>query len=212
VAPPDVTRPAKTEHSSRTTLRWLRGQPPALATLVLVGGVGACTLSYNAYLPLIAQSRGGATTYGWLTAAVGVGALAGVVVSAAARRPGPAVVATSCFGTGVCLVLLDSRLPLGVDFVACAGVGVTMTMTISIGLSNAIFQLAAPPQMQGRIMAVFTSSSPEPLPSARFRSALSPTDLRSIPLCFPQAVCCSPSPWPWWPPGRHGGTRDRRRT
>ena len=74
----------------RQGLRSVRGAPGLLVPLLMMALVGTLAYEFQVALPLLAQVslHGGAGTYGFLTAAMGVGAVAGGLVIAA--WPGPA--------------------------------------------------------------------------------------------------------------------------
>ena len=74
----------------RQGLRYVRGVPGLLVPLLMMALVGTLAYEFQVALPLLAQVslHGGAGTYGFLTAAMGVGAVAGGWSSPA--WPGPA--------------------------------------------------------------------------------------------------------------------------
>jgi MFS family permease len=95
----------------------------------------------------------GATGYGFMTAAMGVGAVAGGLVVAALGRTGlrPLVLAAAAFG--VLLALAALAPTLGVELGALALVGWASISFMATG--NSTMQLAAAPAMRGRVMSLW---------------------------------------------------------
>ena len=98
----------------------------------------------------------GATGYGLLTSAIGVGAAIGAItmgaMSSRLSRPRVAVVASAALGTIVILLGLARSLP--VAMLLLAGAGGAMA---SQGIVTATgLQLASPAELRGRVMAVYS--------------------------------------------------------
>jgi MFS family permease len=98
----------------------------------------------------------GATGYGLLTSAVGIGAAVGAItrgaMSSRFSRPRVALIASTALGTAVILVGLVRTLPVALLLLACAGGAMA-----SQGIVTATgLQLAAPSQLRGRVMAVYS--------------------------------------------------------
>jgi MFS family permease len=88
-----------------------------------------------------------------MTAAMGIGAVAGGLVTAARGRTGirPLSLAATAFGTGILLASLAPTMPL--ELVARAAPGAASVSFMAIG--NATLQLGAAPQMRGRVMSLW---------------------------------------------------------
>jgi MFS family permease len=124
-----------------------------LAMMVLVG-----TLSFNfqVLLPLFADFtwHGTAAAYALLTSSMAVGSVAGALVAGARGRvsPGLLVVAAALFGVGE---LGAAAAPsLGVQALMLFPVGAA-SVTFAAGVNSSL-QLAAPPHLRGRIMALYS--------------------------------------------------------
>ena len=126
--------------------------------------VGVFAQNFRVVLPLIARRtlHGDASTYGWLTAALGLGAVVGALTSAARehvrrRTLGAAYAALGVFELGVA-----SSPGLGVALAALMAVGVA-NLTANT-LSRTLMLTGAAEGLQGRVMAiyslVFLGSSP----------------------------------------------------
>jgi MFS family permease len=101
-------------------------------------------------------SRGlhvGATGFGFMTAAMGVGAVAGGLLVAARGKTGlgPLVLAASGFGLAMTLAALAPSLALELVALALAG-GASISF---MSTSNSTLQLTAAPEMRGRVMSLW---------------------------------------------------------
>ena len=130
---------------------------PALRTpLMLMAAVGTLTYEFQISLPLMARYTfgAGAGGYGLMTSAMGLGAVVGgLVVAHRARTSRRKLgIAGVVFGT---FVLVASIMPsiwamvLWLPLVGAASVAF-------ISMSNTNLQLAAAPEMRGRVMALYS--------------------------------------------------------
>jgi predicted MFS family arabinose efflux permease len=114
--------------------------------------------------------HGGATAYGLMTAAQGIGAIGGGLLVAAMRRSGVRALVTNAvaFGGSMTLMSFAPNLPTGLVFMVV--VGAAATSHSSTG--NSTIQLNADPQMRGRVMSLwavaFQGSTPIGGPLAGF--------------------------------------------
>jgi MFS family permease len=138
---------------------------PALRIpLVLMAIVGTLSFNFVVLLPLLARFtfHGGPGTYAALTSAMGVGAVLGALWNGARGAATPALVTGAAFAFGVSLALAAAAPDLPVELVALAAVGAaSVVFSASV---NASLQLAAAPELRGRVMAlyavVFIGSNP----------------------------------------------------
>ncbi len=114
--------------------------------------------SFVPILPVFASDvlHVNASGYGMLTSAVGVGAAIGAIgigaLSARVSRPRIAVVSATALGCAVVLLSLARELTLALFILACAGAAMA-----SQGIVTATgLQLAAPSELRGRVMAVYS--------------------------------------------------------
>ena len=157
----DVTalRPSKpaprTPGQVREGFRYIRATPELAVPLLMMAAVGCLTYEFQVSLPVMA-SRGlhaGATGFGFMTASMGVGAVAGGLLVAARGKTGlrPLVVAASLFGLAVGLAALAPSLGLELASLAFAG-----SASISfMATGNSTLQLNAAPSMRGRVMSLW---------------------------------------------------------
>ncbi len=115
-------------------------------------------ISYIPLLPAFVQEvlRKGAVTYGWLNAAVGVGAVTGALLIANRRKPGWhgrwLFFASILFPAVLALFMFNTLLPL--TFVLAIGLG--SGFMIEFTMINTLLQTRVEDQMRGRVMGLYT--------------------------------------------------------
>ncbi len=139
----------------REGLRYVRRTPELGVPLVMMALAGALAYEFQVTLPVMARQglHAGATAYGFMTAAMGVGAVVGGLFVANKGRTGlpPLVLAASAFGVVLLLAALAPNLP--VEIVALAFAGGASISFMSTG--NSTLQLTAAPGMRGRVMSLW---------------------------------------------------------
>jgi len=139
----------------REGLRYVRSHRELAVPLMMMGVVGCLTYEFQVTLPVMA-SRGlhaGATGFGFMTAAMGIGAVIGGLVVAARGKTGmrPLVLAAAAFGAAMALATLAPSLAF--ELIALALAGAASISFMSTG--NSTLQLGAEPSMRGRVMALW---------------------------------------------------------
>jgi MFS family permease len=139
----------------REGLRYVRRTPSLGVPLLMMAAVGCLTYEFQVSLPYLA-GRGlhaGSSGYGFMTSAMGVGAVLGGLVVATRGGTGTRRLVTSAvaFGAAVGLAALAPSLPL--ELIALALVGAASISFMSSG--NATLQLGADPGMRGRVMSLW---------------------------------------------------------
>jgi MFS family permease len=139
----------------REGLRYIRGNRELAIPLLMMALVGTLAYEFQVTLPVMARQglHVGATGYGFMTAAMGAGAVAGGLVVAAVGRTGlrPLVMAAGAFGAVIMLAAFAPTLP--VELAALALVGWASISFMATG--NSTLQLGADPSMRGRVMALW---------------------------------------------------------
>jgi len=139
----------------REGFAYVRRTPELAVPLLMMALVGCLAYEFQVVLPVFAQQTfaGDASTYGFLTAAMGVGAVVGGLYVAARGRTGlnALVVAATLFGLAMVGTAVAPNL--AVALVGMALVGAFSVAFLSTG--NSTLQLAADPQMRGRVMALW---------------------------------------------------------
>jgi MFS family permease len=117
--------------------------------------VGCLTYEFQVTLPVMA-SRGlnvGASGFGFMTAAMGLGAVFGGLAVAARGRTGLRTLVLSALMFGLAMTFATVAPGLEVELVALAVVGGASISFMSSG--NSTLQLAAAPGMRGRVMSLW---------------------------------------------------------
>jgi MFS family permease len=139
----------------RAGLSYVRHNRRLAVPIVMMAMVGMLTYEFQVSLPVLARQtfHGNSEVYGFMTAAMGIGAVIGGLVTAARGSTGirPLVVAATGFGTVTLLAALAPNLPL--ELLALAFVGWGSVSFLALG--NSTLQLNSDPSMRGRVMALW---------------------------------------------------------
>lgn len=139
----------------RQGLRYVRGTPELLIPLVMIAVIGALAWEFPVSLPLMASKvfGGGAAAYGVMASVMGVGAVAGGLVSAGRGRPRASALCLSAIGWGIAILLaaVAPTMPLELAALVFVGYG---SITFN-SMAKTVLQLAAKPTMRGRVMALW---------------------------------------------------------
>ena len=140
---------------TREGLVWILKQPRMLIVLSLVFVISTFCFNFNVTLPVLAKVtlHGHAYVYGLLSAAFGVGALAGALVAASLGRASMKVLLIGGMvfsGAELLLAPVNSALLAGI-LLFFVGAGFTAWSANS----NAIMQLSAPDHLRGRVIGLY---------------------------------------------------------
>ena len=139
----------------RQGLAYVRAVPELFVPLLMMGAVGCLTYEFQVTLPVMARGalHAGATGYGLMTAAMGVGAVLGGLVVAARGRTGLSALVGFSAAFACAVALAASAPDLGAELGALALVGAASIAFMSSG--NSTLQLTAEPEMRGRVMSLW---------------------------------------------------------
>lgn len=137
-------------------LRYVRRTPNLAVPLLMMGLVGCLGYEFQVVLPVLASDtfHGGARTYGFMTATMGIGAVLGGLYAAAKGRIGLRSMSLSAAVFGSCFLTSALAPDLAVELVSLALLGAASVTFLSKG--NSTLQLTSTPQMRGRVMALWS--------------------------------------------------------
>lgn len=151
-APPVSREPGQV----RQGLRYVRRTTALLVPLLMMALVGTLAYEFQVVLPVLARVslHGGPEIYGFLTAAMGAGAVAGglFVAGLPTAGLGRLTLAAAGFGAAILVAALAPSLPAELVALACVGAG----STAFIATGNTTLQLTSDPQFRGRVMALWS--------------------------------------------------------
>ncbi len=139
----------------REGLSYVRRTPTLAVTLLMMALIGCLAYEFQVVLPIVAKStfHGNAQAYGFMTAAMGIGAVLGGLYVAARGRTGVPAMVRSAVVFGVALLAAALAPYLWTELVALAAVGAASIGVMAKG--NSTLQLSADPSMRGRVMALW---------------------------------------------------------
>jgi len=139
----------------REGLRYVRRTPELAVPLLMMGLVGCLTYEFQVSLPVMASRslHAGASGFGFMSAAMGVGAVLGGLVTATRGRTGLKTLALAACAFGLAMALAALAPSLGLELVALALVGAASISFMASG--NSTLQLTAEPAMRGRVMSLW---------------------------------------------------------
>ena len=139
----------------REGFAYVRRTPGLGIPLLMMALVGCLAYEFQVVLPVMADQtfHGGSQTCGFMTAAMGIGAIVGGLYVAARGRTGIRTLVTTAALFGVVMLLAAAAPVIWLELVALALVGAVSVGFLSTG--NSTLQLAAAPHVRGRVMALW---------------------------------------------------------
>ena len=148
-------RVSKQKKQVRQGLRYVRNTPELLIPLVMIAVIGTLAWEFQVSLPLMASKvfHGGAASYGVMASVMGGGAVVGGLISAARARPRARALCLAAIGWGIAILAaaVAPSMPLELAALVFVGYG---SITFN-SLAKTTLQLAAKPEMRGRVMALW---------------------------------------------------------
>ena len=137
--------------------RFVWTTPVVLLAVTIVGLVATFGMNFQVLVPPLADDglHVGASGYGFLMAASGLGSTVAALWVAFQPRPSKRPIAGGAIALGLATAVLawSSSYPLSLLAMVVAGVGgIAMAVT-----ANATIQLSVPDQLRGRVMSVYTT-------------------------------------------------------
>jgi MFS family permease len=146
---------ARARGQLREGLRYALRIPQIAIPLAMMSLVGLLAYEFQVSLPVLARQtfHGGAEVYGFMTAAMGVGAVIGGLFTAARGRTGLRPMIIASVGFGAAILVAGFSPVLAVAYPALLFVGWASVSFIAIG--NSTIQLNAEPEFRGRTIALW---------------------------------------------------------
>jgi MFS family permease len=142
----------------REALRIVRTDRNIAGPLVMMVFVGTLTYEFETSLPIFAEQtlRAGDYGYSWLTTAFGIGAVMAGLILVKWPQTGLARLLWVAAGYAAAMALLALSPTLRAGVAAAVLVGAASIAFLTTG--NSTIQLAAPPQMRGRVTGLWTTA------------------------------------------------------
>jgi MFS family permease len=141
-------------------LRYAFGFPPIRSILFFIGWISLVGTANTTLMPVFARDilRGDSKTYGFLMAAIGVGAIIGAMFLASRKNVlglGRIIpIASSIFGIGLICFSFSHILWLSFFLLSLAGFG----MMVHMASSNTILQTIVDDDKRGRVMSLYATA------------------------------------------------------
>jgi MFS family permease len=121
----------------------------------MIAVVGTLAWEFQVSLPLMASQvfQGGAASYGVMASVMGGGAVVGGLISAARARPRARALCLAAIGWGIAILAAAVAPSFALELAALVFVGYG-SITFN-SLAKTTLQLAARPEMRGRVMALW---------------------------------------------------------
>ena len=148
-------RVTRQKRQVREGLRYVRSTPELLIPLVMIAVIGTLAWEFQVSLPLMASKvfHGGAASYGVMASVMGGGAVVGGLISAARSRPRARALCLAAVGWGIAILAAAVAPSMALELAALVFVGYG-SITFN-SLAKTTLQLAAKPEMRGRVMALW---------------------------------------------------------
>ena len=140
----------------KLALRHVRATPALWIPLAAMVVVGTLSFNFQVLMPLLAHStwHGTATTYATMTAAMGIGSVAGALLTSTLRSVSSRLIVGAAAAFGVFELLAAAAPSLPLQILALVPLG-AVSVTFAAGVNSSL-QLAASPEMRGRVMSLYS--------------------------------------------------------
>jgi MFS family permease len=137
--------------------RYIRNTPLVLLAITVLGLVATFGMNFQVLVPPLADNvlKVGASGYGFLMAASGLGSTIAALSVAFSRKVRPMVIVLGAIALGLGSILLAASTSFAIALIAmfivgAGGIGMAVT-------ANTTMQMAVPDQLRGRVMSVYTT-------------------------------------------------------
>ena len=138
-------------------LNYVAHTPLVLLAISIIGLVSTFGMNFNVVLPVMSANvfHAGPGGYGWLSVAMGAGALTSALTVAAMTRPRLRVLVGGGMILGLAELVLASTSSFAVALVAIYFCGIGAIATAAS--ANSLVQITVPGALRGRVMSVYTT-------------------------------------------------------
>ncbi|MER6442615.1 MFS transporter [Streptomyces sp. NPDC001185] len=142
----------------RAGLRYAASRTSIIRPLLMMALIGTFAFEFEVSLPLLAEKtfRGSETTYSWLLAALGAGAVGGGLYTAYSGRTGVKRLTKASVAFGIAVGLVAAAPTIATATAACALTGAASIIFLATG--NATIQIASKPDYRGRVTALWSTA------------------------------------------------------
>ena len=135
---------------------YVRHTPGLAIPLAMMAVVGTLGFNFQVMLPLLARFAfdGGAGAYTSLVVAMGIGSVAGALITGARTRIGSRMLTGAAFAFGAIALVAAAAPSLALEALVLVPLGAASVMFAAS--VNSALQLLAAPEMRGRVMALYS--------------------------------------------------------
>ena len=140
----------------REALRHVVGRSELRVPLALMLVLSTVGFNFQVVLPLLAERSfaGQVSSYSLLMVAMGIGSILGALTVGTKKRVSRELIAASALGFGITSMLAAAAPTLPLEMLSLGLLGVC-SVTFAAGINSGL-QLAAAPEMRGRVMAIYS--------------------------------------------------------
>jgi MFS family permease len=151
-----TARASRAKGQVREALRVVLSRPDLRIPLAMMVVIGTLSFNFQVLLPLFAKFTwdGDASGYALLTSAMGVGSVLGALVAGARGTVSSRLLVGSAAVFGIAQLTAAAAPTLATQAMLLVPLGAA-SVTFASGVNSSL-QLAAPPELRGRIMALYT--------------------------------------------------------
>jgi MFS family permease len=153
--PVEKNRETRVVAGIREGLAWAWRSQLARVVLVVVTVVSTVGFNFHVLVPLLASQTldVGPEVFGILSAAFGLGALAGALATASLREASPRAFVGGAVGFSVVMLALTLVHSVEVALLLLFGLG--LSFALFTASANALLQIASPSHLRGRVMSLY---------------------------------------------------------
>ncbi|HOB05175.1 MAG TPA: MFS transporter [Propionibacteriaceae bacterium] len=156
--------PRRGKGALREAVGYVKSRPDLLVAMAIVSMMATFAMTFQVTTALMATTvfNKGATEFGLLGSVLGVGSLAGALLSARRSSPRMTVLLVGLAGTSVSLVLMAAARDFWLFTVVLLPAGLCALTVLTT--TNTIVQLNTDPSMRGRVMALYMAVNQGSMP------------------------------------------------